>query len=607
MSLFILGVGITLGSFATSATPRQSVAPFVATFACFASLHLLHRFQTPKPWPSWSQRLLHTGSDDVIFSEAFAFVVDLQGPFLNAGDSTQWMYHWLSLAWSGSMSRMLNLEPLTMSLLVAPTVGYIAIFFLAKSILEPRIKSNFLPIFVIIAIFLLSSLGFRITAIFVENTSNIFGFVWLLASIKVLLDLSSATKSLAFTRYIALALLIAATALAKAPYAVTLLFILFFRILALYKSSEMKPRRTLCIDLAVCTAASASTYLVFLRESDGVGTSFEFGLRSLVDQPNSLLQGLALTIFWIGIRIMPLFIPKLGITPSTDRQLNSLMYGVPAAIALDLILDSNSDIYFTNAAIAVAGLGIAPAMAGAWQHLLQQSLRGKLQLLSIVALFSLLVLPLNQEALNQIRQVSNLITYVSLLVMAGALVTVWSIRTRLSETTSVPLSFFATLIIFSVVIGLGGRALQVGELPLRSGSPTPEEFAAMSAVRALTDETSVIASNFGICGLDNCSQDDYRRLFIPAIGQRNSYVVAIPEVLNRKLPAEVVSRLELTLAYAVESQHQTTSLLAEEGVTHYLLALKRGEPVPNARDFGNQAHEIFRNGVFVLIQLGNGR
>ena len=181
--------------------------------------------------------------------------------------------------------------------------------------------------------------------------------------------------------------------------------------------------------------------------------------------------------------------------------------------------------------------------------------------------------------------------------------TVLVMRTRFGSTMSISFNHSMIVVIIRVVLRLEVRVLQVGELPLRSGSPSAEESAAMSAVRSLTNETSVIASNFGICGLDDCSRDDYRRLFIPAIAKRASYVVASPETLNKKLPAEVLSRLEIALAWAMEPQQQAANLLAKAGVTHYLLAIDKEQASYRAKTLGDQAEVIFQNESFVLFRL----
>jgi hypothetical protein len=122
----------------------------------------------------------------------------------------------------------------------------------------------------------------------------------------------------------------------------------------------------------------------------------------------------------------------------------------------------------------------------------------------------------------------------------------------------------------------------------------------MSAVRALTDETSVIASNFGICGLDNCSQDDYRRLFIPAIGQRNTFAVALS---SRDLSSVVLARLTLILDIATKPDRQIANQLAQAGVTHYLLAFDKERPVNTNEIQGNQIKMIFQNEAFALFRI----
>jgi len=112
-----------------------------------------------------------------------------------------------------------------MSGLLAPTIGYVVITALIVTALQTSVKSKLLPMAGAVSMTLLSSAGLRLTTIFVENTSNIFGHIWLLATVACYLLNDGRKWTCLSRRWVLLGVFTGATTLAKGPYGAVLVVI----------------------------------------------------------------------------------------------------------------------------------------------------------------------------------------------------------------------------------------------------------------------------------------------------------------------------------------------------------------------------------------------
>lgn len=554
--------------------------------------------QTAAPWRDWTNRLIQTGSDDVIFSEAISYIIDFRGPYLDTSQSLSLRYHWLSMAWTGTTGRLANIEPLTMSGLLAPSIGYLVITALIVAILQTNVKSRLLPMVGVVSMFLLSSPGLRLTTIFVENTSNVFGHVWLLATIACYLSTESRKLSYVVRRWTLIGVFTGATVLAKGPYGAVLVVV--WGVLLIMKSLQERrlPRAVEIGNAIAVTTGFVVVYFGFLSSSWG-SDQVVVGLRSLVEDAPSVQAGVLISFLWILIRLAPILGRPLQALP--PNEIRTISIAAIPAIGIDFWINANGDTYFTNAALAVVALGIAIRVCDFERDVtLNRSIRSSwlevvLSAIAVMCIGSPILSRLPPSLAGQ----TSLIFGVVVLCGLAAHLVVHSRRNqqlRLRLVTSV-------VVIASLVMGIFGRISQVGELPQRAEFPTSTELLVMNKIREVTTTDVVIATNFGFCRETNCSRNDYRRLFLPALAHREPY----PLVPNRILTTEFANQdsLSRVLEFVDSPTTPTMNTLVNAGVTHFLLDTT-GASQSVTLQISSIGRVIFRVSNFIFVDFSSG-
>jgi hypothetical protein len=553
--------------------------------------------QTAAPWRDWANRLIQTGSDDIIFSEAVAYIIDFRGPYLDTSQSLALRYHWLSMAWTGTTGRLANIEPLTMSGLLAPSIGYLVVTVLIVTVLQTSVKSKLLPIVGVVSMFLLSSPGLRLTTIFVENTSNIFGHVWLLATIACFL-LTERRKSIYVGRqWILLFIFTGATTLAKGPYGVVLV-VVWGALLIVKSLQERRLPRAIEIGNAIAVAAGFVTaYFGFISSSWG-SEQVVLGLRSLVEDAPSVFVGVLVSLLWILIRLAPILGQPQGASPPNELQTMSIA-AIPA-IGIDFFINANGDTYFTNAALAVVALGIAVRVCE-FERNITLNRRIRTSWLEVV-LSAIAVICIGSPILSRLPpslagQTSLIFALVALCGLGVHLV----VHSRTNQKLRLRLAT-SVIVFISLTLGIFGRVSQVGELPQRAEFPTSTEVLVMNKIREATTTDAVIATNFGFCRETNCSRNDYRRLFLPALAQRQPY----PLVPNGVLTAEFANQdsLSRVLGFVDSPTAPKMNTLVNAGVTHFLLDTTSASQSVTLQIISS-SRVIFRVSNFIFVDLSS--
>lgn len=554
--------------------------------------------QSATPWRDWVDRLIQTGSDDVIFSEAVAYLVDFRGPHLDASQSISLRYHWLSMAWTGTTGRIASIEPLTMSGLLAPSIGYLVITTLIVTALQTSIRSKLLPIVGVVSVFLLSSPGLRLTTIFVESTSNIFGHVWLLATIACYLLNEDRKLTGVSRRWIILSVFTGATVLAKGPYGAVLVVVLGVLLVVKPLQEERLPGVIEIGDAIAVATGFVAVYFGFVSGSWG-SDQMVVGLRSLVEDTPSVQVGILVSLFWILVRLTPILIrlPRA----SHPNELRTISIAAIPAIGIDFWISPNGDTYFTNAALVVVALGIAVHLSD-FERSISPSRGIRTSWLDVV-LFAIAMMCIASPILSRLHlslavQFSLAFGVVVLCGLGAHLV----VHSRSKPQHRLQLAR-SVVVIASVVLGVFGRVSQVGELPQRSEFPTSTELLVMRKIREATNSDAVIATNFGFCRETNCSRNDYRRLFLPALAHREPYPLVLNEVLTSEFPNQD------SLSRVLEFSDSPTALrkgnLVSTGVTHFLLD-STGTSQSVMFQIGTTGRVIFRISNFVFIDFSPG-
>lgn len=232
---------------------------------------------------NWVLEPLYHGSDDLIFSESLSYSLSEFGPQnVVAAFGSTLRYHWLSFAWAGLLGRISHAEPFVTTLHLVPVFGYLTIALLIFGAVRHFTRSRLAPFVSIVTLCLMAYPGISTRFIVVENTSNILGHVFLLAT--VLLILSTHASSGFLLRVFWVTMLIA-TWLTKPHYVILILLWLVLRVLVEFRD---KPKlKQQIVELVGVGFSLLIAYLLFLRPHTWEQRSISF------------------TISWFGL-------PKIG-------------------------------------------------------------------------------------------------------------------------------------------------------------------------------------------------------------------------------------------------------------------------------------------------------
>ena len=126
----------------------------------------------------------------------------------------------------------------------------------------------------------------------------------------------------------------------------------------------------------------------------------------------------------------------------------------------------------------------------------------------------------------------------------------------------------------------------------------------MNKIREATNTDAVIATNFGFCRETNCSQNDYRRLFLPALAHREPYLLVLTEVLTSEFPNQ--NSLSGVLDFVDSPTTPKLNTLVDAGVTHLLLDTT-GASQSVTLQISSIGRVIFRISNFVFVDFSSGR
>ena len=352
---------------------------------------------------------LFRGTDDQIFSEQLSHSLVNFGIHENtAAIGTDVKYHWLSLGWSGAISRISGVEPFVVTLHVIPVISYLMLSILIAYFVSTVTKDLSVSILVTVILFSFQIMGTQIGFIEVLNTSNIFPFIWFLALLIALRD------SYAFFNarmMVLVALLAMFCSLGKAPYALTIAVGSIFAFTIHSLKNRFVSIQAFLIQCSV-GFPMLIVYIILIRgETYGSAFSFDWkSLRTLFPSPlfignaNNLGFLISVTTLLIIAIIPAIFLYCQKNHRSESREFNYLMSGVVVAGLFSIFIDAGgSTIYFLSAAIFATILTSTHSL-----DLLFKSnvLRFRLLILSVAILgpISTLVLRLAKSRSNIFRE-----------------------------------------------------------------------------------------------------------------------------------------------------------------------------------------------------------
>jgi len=342
---------------------RQSVFIHLAILASSAAIYIAVRLNNPQP--TSILRPIFQDSDDHIFSEQMSWSLAHFGIFDNSSAiGTPIKYHWLSLAWSGLISRVSGVGPWSVNLVLVPIITFFILSLIFVALVH---KYWHLKWVVFLSPLLLLATDDPSTILrFYSNsaTTNLLPHIWLAATAFLLIKFTF-ERDWRFRLFIAV--LSAATVLGKGPSGVVLLGGLVG--LLIYGTVFWRNRaiRPLIGTSVLGIVAIVATYLLFINDTNNItySPSWEqirslFPFPLLADVPDgskfAIPIGALFFITFLGRRFFILFFCKPEIAIKTAPYW-LIMGGCSAGMLSFVLYNLGGTQYFLNASFTIGAMG----------------------------------------------------------------------------------------------------------------------------------------------------------------------------------------------------------------------------------------------------------
>lgn len=370
--LFVVGVCVVAVVSAHGLTEGRVYSSRLVFFgvAIPFGIWALNRISDNGRFKQFLLRPLLYGSDDQIYSEQMASSIAHFGIGENtAAVGTIIKYHWLTLSWSGGISKTVGLENWIGTLYIVPyfLAGAIAasVAFAVSSLrsgpftMPPARLSQAFSVLIPLVLFGSYSVLDDNGALYVNNTSNLGGHLWAVPLVFVLVHLKSRST---YSDLILVSVGSAALMLAKGPYAVPVAATSVVAFAMVCSEGNLQKRLPQATVVSGMLVSMALCYLLFVRGASN--TSYKLDLGTITRFPHPLqhptgfgfpwvvfvpiaLLGWVITRFWFVILLAKRHTALVGIAG----------VGLMFSSFLTFILDGlGGTSYFLNASIFNASI-----------------------------------------------------------------------------------------------------------------------------------------------------------------------------------------------------------------------------------------------------------
>ena len=309
-----------------------------------------------RPQPMALLRTIYYDTDDQIFSEQMSWSIAKWGLYENsAAVGTPIKYHWLSLGWSGLVTRSSGAGLWIVNLQIVPVITFLILGLLILAVIMNTKRVRFIALFVPLVLFATDDSSTIIRFYFTNVTTNLLPHIWLASSTYVIFKFLS-HRSI-FIRLIIM-LLSVSTILGKGPYGIVLASGL---VVALFLGMiSIRKNRSLVITIMLTLFSMALGYYTFIKDQSNTDNSykpnwpqfhalFPFPLNSAV-APGSQFSFKIGIIFFVGFIFMRFTTLLTPFATSTHRSIQTwFIWGSVAAGSFSFFLyNLGGTQYFLN-------------------------------------------------------------------------------------------------------------------------------------------------------------------------------------------------------------------------------------------------------------------
>ena len=320
-----------------------------------------------RPQPTALMRTIFYDTDDQIFSEQMSWSIAKWGLHENSSAvGTPIKYHWLSLGWSGLITRSSGAGLWIVNLQIVPVITFLILGLLILAVIMNTKRVRFITLFAPLILFATDDSSTIIRFYFTNVTTNLLPHIWLASSTYLIFKFLS--RRSIFIRLMIM-LLSVSTILGKGPYGIVLasglLVALFVGMISIRKN------RSLIITIMLTLFSMVLGYYTFIKDKSNTDNSykpnwpqfhalFPFPLNSGV-APGSQLSfkiGIVFFLCFIVMRFTTLLTP---FTTSTHRSVQTwFIWGSVAAGSFSFFLyNLGGTQYFLNGSLTVLAISSA--------------------------------------------------------------------------------------------------------------------------------------------------------------------------------------------------------------------------------------------------------
>ena len=625
--VYIAGA-VTMMIFLMLMQKRNTVVrhPLFAHLAIIASsivIYIAVRLNDPRP--TSILRPIFQDSDDHIFSEQMSWSLAHLGVFNNSSAlGTPIKYHWLSLAWSGLVSRVSGVGPWNVNLVAVPIVTFLILSLIFVALVH---KYWHLKWVVFLSPLLLLATDDPSTILrFYSNgaTTNLLPHIWLAATAFLLIRF---TFEHDWRFRSAIAILSAATVLGKGPSGVVLLGGLTGLLMYGIIFRRNRDNRPLIGTSVIAIIAIVATYLLFINDSNNISYSpswaqvrslFPFPL--LADVPDGSKLALPIgSLFFLTFLCRRFFIiifckPRSAIKSAPYW----LILGSCAAGMLSFVLyNLGGTQYFLNAAFTIGAMGTVYFLANYVEPLhinnfWKQNTKRNYLIGASVWMGLLFLLHQSRSVLEQNFYSVNTFTYLiplAVFVVTLALVLIQKQATGTNEHTKYSRIAQLGLVIFTLATFSSFIHRIDFSPPAPSNSVTSEiasagEIEALSWINKHLPQSAILATNRSLCESSvSCTSQSGSHL-VSAISQRRVLLEGPRFIPSAVLPdgtytSWALDRAKASLEFISTPNQVNTQQLADYGVTDVYVSKTTQLPTT----WEPWAKIIFENGTSFVLHL----
>jgi len=569
----------------------------------------------------WKLEPLYFGSDDLIFSEALSFSVSNSGPTEHiAAYGSSLRYHWLSLAWSGTLGRLTDAEPLISSLHLAPAFGYLTICLLVFGIVRQFTTSRMAPLLAALMLFMTNYPIVDNRLIVAENTSNVLGHIWLLSAILLVLLIYQSYSTVTVT---ALVITLMAIFMAKPHYITPIVIMVILTVLR-----AIKRRAAILLTLAVSLTSLfslAMVYLLFLSPHEWEQRRVRlhagwFGLPTtgVLRLFSPVLAIAVVSLLTAGPLLMLL---GHGIRSSNSNRIGGLLAASVwiAGLSSLFITGNSSEQYVLGAALSVG----AP-LAGAVVAQLADNARIRGYVLGLVLILSLAgcwwllsewvhvteVVGSRLNLKDPIPYSIQLLLPLGVVVCAGlfGLALHACSRPISGSLSDIPRLLRSRVLVCGMMslIGLqiGAYLADVNYGNAQKQVAPPDDLEALQWIRENSDKSWRIATNRDLC-IDppHCTEGGSSFLVsaltrVPVLIEGPRFVVG-----GQKYPSWVLDRISASLEFAQSPSRTNAGRLTDLGVTHFYFDDASPPGIPTVADLADVGVVLYSQKNRLVLDL----